>query len=101
MSHSDVEPMQYGWRPVSRPRRPVLFVNPRSGGGAAARAGVAQQARDRGVEAVTLEPGQNLATLVDEAVAGGADALGMAGGDGCLAECFAATCARATTRTWW
>jgi diacylglycerol kinase family enzyme len=94
MSQSQVEPMQYGWRPVSRPRRPVLFVNPRSGGGAAARAGVAQQARDRGIEAVTLEPGQNLAALVDEAVAGDADALGMAGGDGSLAVVAAVAEAR-------
>ena len=94
MSPSQVEPMQYGWRQVSRPSRPVLFVNPRSGGGAAARAAVAQQARDRGVEAVTLEPGQNLATLVDEAVAGGADALGMAGGDGSMAVVAAVAAAR-------
>jgi diacylglycerol kinase family enzyme len=94
MSQSQVEPTQYGWRPVPRPRRPVLFVNPRSGGGAAARAAVAQQARDRGVETVTLEPGQNLAKLVDEAVAGGADALGMAGGDGSLAVVAAVAAAR-------
>ncbi len=29
---------RYGWRPVDPPRRPVLFVNQRSGGGRAARA---------------------------------------------------------------
>ncbi|GAA1654781.1 diacylglycerol kinase family protein [Georgenia ruanii] len=34
---------------------------------------------------VVLEPGQNLAAEVDDAVAAGADALGMAGGDGSLA----------------
>ena len=34
---------------------------------------------------VVLDPGQSLATLVDQAVAAGADALGMAGGDGSLA----------------
>ena len=33
---------------------------------------------------VVLRPGQHLAELVDEAVAGGADALGVAGGDGSL-----------------
>jgi diacylglycerol kinase family enzyme len=32
-----------------------------------------------------LEPGEDLSQLVGEAVAGGADALGMAGGDGSLA----------------
>jgi hypothetical protein len=47
-----------GWRPVDPPRRPVLFVNPRSGGGKAARAGLAEEARERGVEAVVLDPGQ-------------------------------------------
>jgi diacylglycerol kinase family enzyme len=63
----------------------VLFVNPRSGSGKAARAGVAERARDKGVEAVVLAPGQDLAALAREAVAAGADALGMAGGDGSLA----------------
>ena len=46
-----------GWRPVDPPRRPVLFVNPRSGGGKAARAGLAERARERGVEAVVLDRG--------------------------------------------
>jgi hypothetical protein len=69
-----------GWRPADPPRRPVLFVNPRSGGGKAARAGVAERARERGVEAVILDPGQDLAALARDAAAGGADALGAAGG---------------------
>ena len=73
------------WRPVDPPRRPVLFVNPRSGGGKAARAGLAERARELGVEAVILDPGQDLAALARGAAAGGADALGMAGGDGSLA----------------
>jgi len=76
---------RYGWRPVDPPRRPVLFVNPRSGDGKAARAGVAEQARAKGIEAVVLEAGQDLAALAGEASAVGADALGMAGGDGSLA----------------
>ncbi len=74
-----------GWRPADPPRRPVLFVNPRSGGGKAARAGLAERARERGVEAVILDPGQDLAALARGAAAGGADALGVAGGDGSLA----------------
>ena len=74
-----------GWRPVDPPRRPVLFVNPRSGGGKAARAGLAERARERGVEAVVLDPGQDLAALARDAAAGGADVLGVAGGDGSLA----------------
>ena len=63
----------------------MLFINPRSGDGKAARAGLAEQARAKGIEAVVLDAGQDLATLVGEAVAVGADALGMAGGDGSLA----------------
>ena len=75
----------HGWRPADPPRRPVLFVNPRSGDGKAARAGVAEQARAKGIEAIILAPGQNLSALAHQAVAAGADALGMAGGDGSLA----------------
>jgi diacylglycerol kinase family enzyme len=66
------------------PQRPVLFINPASGGGKAARAHLAQAARDRGIEPVVLKPGEDLGGLVEGAVAGGADVLGMAGGDGSL-----------------
>jgi diacylglycerol kinase family enzyme len=62
-----------------------LFINPRSGDGKAARARLAERARDAGIEAVILDPGQDLAALAGEAAAAGADALGMAGGDGSLA----------------
>jgi len=37
----------------------VLFVNPRSGDGKAARAGLAERAREKGIEAVILAPGQD------------------------------------------
>jgi diacylglycerol kinase family enzyme len=84
---------RYGWSPADPPRQPVLFVNQRSGDGAARRAGVVERARDRGIEVVVLDPGQTLVTLVDQAVAGGADALGMAGGDGSLAVVAAAAAA--------
>ena len=68
----------------------MLFVNPRSGGGAAARSGVVERAREQGIEAVILSPGQSLAALAKAAVDSGADALGMAGGDGSLAVVAAA-----------
>ena len=71
----------------------MLFVNPRSGDGKAARAGVAERARAKGIEAVILAPGQDLAALAREAVTAGADALGMAGGDGSLAVVAAAAAA--------
>ncbi|HEV8460919.1 MAG TPA: diacylglycerol kinase family protein [Gaiellaceae bacterium] len=67
------------------PQRPMLFVNPRSGGGKAARAGLAEQARERGIDTIVLSPGDDLAALAARAVADGADALGVAGGDGSLA----------------
>jgi diacylglycerol kinase family enzyme len=79
-----------GWYAADPPQRPVLFVNPRSGGGKAARAGLAERARERGIDVVEVRPDANLATLVDEAVARRADVLGMAGGDGSLAVVAAA-----------
>ena len=75
-----------GWRRVEPPQRPVLFVNPRSGDGAAARYGVLERARERGVETVLLGAGDDLRARALQAVADGADALGMAGGDGSLAD---------------
>jgi diacylglycerol kinase family enzyme len=85
MNPSERQLSRYGWQPADPPRRPVLFVNPRSGGGKAAHARVAEGARAKGIEVVILASGQNLDALAREAVAAGADALGMAGGDGSLA----------------
>jgi Diacylglycerol kinase catalytic domain len=81
------------WRAADPPRRPLLFVNPRSGGGKAARADLAARADALGVTAVELRPGDDLARLADEALVAGADALGMAGGDGSLAIVAAAAIA--------
>ena len=67
---------------VAPPKRPVLFYNPKSGGGKAERFEVAREARARGVEPVELHLGDDLATLVHDAIANGADAVGVAGGDG-------------------
>jgi diacylglycerol kinase family enzyme len=67
---------------ASAPRRPVLFFNPRSGGGKAERFSLAAEARARGIEPIELKPGEDLETLVRGAVERGADALAMAGGDG-------------------
>jgi len=64
------------------PRRAVLFYNPRSGGGKAARLDLPAMARTRGIEPIELTPGADLESLVRHAVADGADALAMAGGDG-------------------
>ena len=67
---------------ASAPSRPVLFFNPRSGGGKAERFKLADEARKRGIEPIELGPPWDLEALVRGAVARGADALAMAGGDG-------------------
>jgi diacylglycerol kinase family enzyme len=72
---------------------PALFINPRSGGGKAARVGLAEQASALGIRPVVLEPDGDLAALVRDAIAAGADALGMAGGDGSMATVAAAASA--------
>jgi diacylglycerol kinase family enzyme len=92
--------------PADTPRRPVLFINPLSGDGKATRAQVADRARERGIDVIVLSSDQDPAALVREAVAGGADALAVAGGDGSLAVVAAAasthglpfTCVPAGTR---
>jgi diacylglycerol kinase family enzyme len=68
--------------PRPAPRRPVLFFNPKSGGGKAQRFSLAAEARARGIEPIELEPGRDLGRLVRDAVARGANGLAMAGGDG-------------------
>jgi diacylglycerol kinase family enzyme len=65
-----------------RPQQAVLFYNPRSGGGKAERFALAAEAQARGIEPVELAHGKDLEELVRDAVARGADALAMAGGDG-------------------
>jgi diacylglycerol kinase family enzyme len=74
-----------GWRPAERPERPVLLINAASGDGRAERTGLADHARKLDIAVKPLRRGQSLANLVAEAVADGADALGVAGGDGSLA----------------
>ncbi|ADB49323.1 diacylglycerol/lipid kinase family protein [Conexibacter woesei] len=65
------------------PQRPVLFYNPKSGGGKAERFSLASEARARGIEPIELgAPDWDLERLVRDAVADGADGLAMAGGDG-------------------
>ncbi|MEA2292532.1 MAG: hypothetical protein QOE86_171 [Solirubrobacteraceae bacterium] len=61
---------------------PVLFYNPKSGGGKAVRFDLPGEARARGIEPIELHLGDDLEQLVRAAVDRGADALAMAGGDG-------------------
>jgi diacylglycerol kinase family enzyme len=69
-------------QPAPDPRHPVLFYNPKSGGGKAEKFSLADEARARGIEPIELKLGTDLEQLVRGAVADGADALAMAGGDG-------------------
>jgi diacylglycerol kinase family enzyme len=69
---------------VPPPRRPFLIMNPRSGGGKVTRFGLKDKAEALGAEVVLLEgPGPvDVGELARQAVADGADLLGVAGGDG-------------------
>ena len=66
----------------THPDKPVLIVNPTSGGGAASRYDLVGQCRARGIEPVVFERGDDLSALAAAAIEGGADVIGMAGGDG-------------------
>src|SRR5664279_477548 len=65
-----------------RTQHPVLICNPWSGGGKVNKFGLIERARELGVETVLLDHGLDLEQLARDAIAGGADCLGMAGGDG-------------------
>ncbi len=69
--------------PAAAPaRHPVLIMNLKSGGGKAERYHLADECRKRGIEPVILRPGDDLLQLAEDAIARGADVIGMAGGDG-------------------
>ncbi len=81
----DIKSLKSGPTPgvaVEPATRPVLLMNPKSGGGKVERYRLVEEARRRGIEPVVLAPGDDLLRLAEEAVAQGADVLGMAGGDG-------------------
>ncbi len=65
-----------------RAEHPVLILNPKSGGGKAERFKLAEECHRRGIRPVLLTPGDDLRELAEDAVRQGADAIGMAGGDG-------------------
>lgn len=68
--------------PAAPARRPVLIMNPKSGGGKAEKFHLADECRARGIEPIVLKQGDDLLALAEDAIAGGADVVGMAGGDG-------------------
>jgi diacylglycerol kinase family enzyme len=74
--------LAHRWRAVPPTRNGIIFVNPKSGDGKAMRLGLVDEANRRGIGTVMLEKGDDLRALAEKAVRDGADALGMAGGDG-------------------
>ncbi|WP_406187099.1 diacylglycerol/lipid kinase family protein [Streptomyces sp. NBC_01006] len=72
----------------SLPRRPVLIMNPKSGGGKVGRFGLVEKAEALGARVVLLDPAvrTDVASIARQAVAEGADLLGVAGGDGTQAR---------------
>ncbi|MFF8474258.1 diacylglycerol/lipid kinase family protein [Streptomyces sp. NPDC015414] len=73
-------------RPVRarRPKRAVLIMNPKSGGGKVARFDLVKRAERLGARVILLDPSApaDVGELAREAVEDGADLLGVAGGDG-------------------
>ncbi|MEV6391357.1 diacylglycerol kinase family protein [Nocardia xishanensis] len=70
--------------PASRPSRPFLIMNPHSGGGKVARFDLRRRAEELGAEVLLLEGPEpiDVVAAARDAVARGADLLGVAGGDG-------------------
>jgi diacylglycerol kinase family enzyme len=62
--------------------RGVLIMNLKSGGGKAERFHLVDECRERAIEPVVLRPDDDLLMLARGAIDGGADVIGMAGGDG-------------------
>jgi diacylglycerol kinase family enzyme len=82
-----VRPERSAWQmpvvdaPVAR--RPFVVMNPRSGGGKVARFRLQQLAEELGAEVALLDrPHTDVQQLARDALAAGADLLGVAGGDG-------------------
>jgi len=64
--------------------QPALIINRWSGDGKAERYQLAERAAELGVSVTMLERGDDLRQLARDAIDAGADAIGMAGGDGSL-----------------
>jgi diacylglycerol kinase family enzyme len=68
-------------KPVPAARHPVLLVNPKAGEGKPEKLGLQDLAHERGIETIAVEAGA-FEDAGRRAIASGADAIGVAGGDG-------------------
>jgi diacylglycerol kinase family enzyme len=68
--------------PVGAAAAATLIINLKSGGGKAERFDLVGEAQRRDIEPIVLRPGDDLLELAESAVDRGAEAIGMAGGDG-------------------
>ena len=78
----EIDHLVVSGRAAAVPQHAVLLCNPWSGGGKVEQFGLVERAAELGVETVLLDHGLDLEQLARDAVARGADCLGMAGGDG-------------------
>lgn len=63
---------------------PYLIINPKSGNGRAQKAGLAGAAKRMGIKVIVTKRGQDIQKLARDAIADGADVLGISGGDGSI-----------------
>ena len=68
--------------PVPAATHGVLLINPKSGGGKAEKFELVECCRQRGIEPIVLNKGDDLLEIAERAIEDGADVIGMAGGDG-------------------
>ncbi|MBB5868639.1 diacylglycerol kinase family enzyme [Allocatelliglobosispora scoriae] len=76
------EALPPGMVAVGRADRPVLLLNPLSGGGTVEHTDLQAQARKRGIRTVVLGERDNLRGIAEREITAGASAIGVAGGDG-------------------
>lgn len=69
---------------ATRFKTPYLIINPKSGNGRALKAHVPELARRQDIRVLITKKGDDIETLARKSVEGGADALGISGGDGSI-----------------
>jgi diacylglycerol kinase family enzyme len=65
-------------------KKPYLIINPKSGNGRAIKAHVDVLAQEMGVKVLVMKKEDRLENLAAKAIGGGADVLGISGGDGSI-----------------